>query len=373
MTATVDPQTNGQIERLDAIQFLRFAAALLVVILHANIFSNAHFPRPFADPVVMFAELGTAGVPIFFVISGFIMYHTSARNFGKPNAPKAFILRRLARVYPIYWLCLILYIAFRQDMGDLTSTISSLLQVLGSALLLPGLANDIISPAWTLAYEIYFYLAFGLILFLPRTLGIWVISVFFIGSVIIGRSTGMYTWNAVFEQMAKPVLLEFLAGIYIAMIVASPRLRPLWHHEWVAKALFWSGLVGLALVPFVKPYNVPDIIMLGVPATLIVAWAVVREKLGNTPIIVRKLAFLGDSSYSLYLIHILVMSQMQPLLWWFTKRGLTSDVTLIIAMTITSILVSLALHYWLEKPVHRLVRRALLAPERRRAQKAKAL
>ena len=68
---------------------LRAVAVLPVILFHAGftIFSG-----------------GFVGVDVFFVISGFIMVHASARLFGKPGARAEFLRRRLVRIAPLYWL-----------------------------------------------------------------------------------------------------------------------------------------------------------------------------------------------------------------------------------------------------------------------------
>ena len=84
------------------IQFLRLAAAMLVVFYH----TSAHVRSTGAEQGLFFAvndAVGFAGVDIFFVISGFIMAHTSFGDSGGV-AGWAFLRRRIARIYSGYWL-----------------------------------------------------------------------------------------------------------------------------------------------------------------------------------------------------------------------------------------------------------------------------
>ena len=73
--------------RLVSIQCLRFAAAGLVVLTHT---SSGYF------------VYGAFGVDIFFVISGFIITHVM-----RQREPGSFLLDRLTRIYPLYWLFLV--------------------------------------------------------------------------------------------------------------------------------------------------------------------------------------------------------------------------------------------------------------------------
>ena len=95
--------------RLVSIQCLRFAAAGLVVLVHT---ASGYF------------VYGSIGVDIFFVISGFII-----TNVMRQRAPGPFLLDRLTRIYPLYWLFLIPLVVVGWD-GDL-------LRLLGSVTLWP--------------------------------------------------------------------------------------------------------------------------------------------------------------------------------------------------------------------------------------------
>lgn len=77
-------------------QALRFIAALMVVILHAN--NRTHWSHPGYDPGQL--QFLDSGVDIFFVISGFIMVQVL-----KPGTrPLEFAALRFMRVAPLYWI-----------------------------------------------------------------------------------------------------------------------------------------------------------------------------------------------------------------------------------------------------------------------------
>ena len=80
-----------------SIQYLRAIAALLVVFYHA-IYQIKEYHSLFEGGIWRF---GAAGVDIFFVISGFIMWVTTS---GRPADPLRFIGRRITRIVPLYWI-----------------------------------------------------------------------------------------------------------------------------------------------------------------------------------------------------------------------------------------------------------------------------
>ena len=94
---------------LFGIQIMRGIATSLVV-LHHSLEESLASPIPPQSPDWL-TTVGASGVDIFFVISGFIMLHTSFPSHKPPLRPIEFVSRRLSRIYPFYWFCLIVTLA----------------------------------------------------------------------------------------------------------------------------------------------------------------------------------------------------------------------------------------------------------------------
>jgi exopolysaccharide production protein ExoZ len=89
-----NPTRAAEIERggsFQSIQALRGIAAVMVTIFHAGL--------RFDQSETTF-RVGNAGVDIFFIISGFVMWTVAAR---RPGGPFAFLRRRFVRLVPLYW------------------------------------------------------------------------------------------------------------------------------------------------------------------------------------------------------------------------------------------------------------------------------
>src|SRR6516162_6435510 len=87
--------------RIDGIQYLRAVAALMVVAHHAR----HYFPQ--GD---QWSTFGSRGVDIFFVISGFVMAHSTQGYRADANRrfqSERFLAKRFIRVVPLYWLALL--------------------------------------------------------------------------------------------------------------------------------------------------------------------------------------------------------------------------------------------------------------------------
>ena len=117
-------------------------------------------------------SFGAAGVDIFFVVSGFIMVVTTMK---RDMAPGEFLLHRIARIVPVYWVVTILLFAIVmygfKPVGIMRMQPDWLAK---SLLFIPfdrdGRVEPIISVGWTLNYEMFFYLLFALGLFVRLAL-----------------------------------------------------------------------------------------------------------------------------------------------------------------------------------------------------------
>src|SRR5688572_9349206 len=145
-------------------------------------------PAPFNHLV-----LGAAGVDLFFVISGFVMVYSSESLFGRREGPLRFLLRRLARIAPLYWavtIAIILYIYAAH--GSKLFEIYSPASLIASFLFYPyprldGLAFPVHLLGWTLNYEMFFYAVFAAAIVLPRRAAVVAVCAALVALVVTGR------------------------------------------------------------------------------------------------------------------------------------------------------------------------------------------
>lgn len=282
---------------IHSVQLLRAIAAGLVALFHAHQGFATRVARPWFESEGYWFGFGAVGVHVFFVISGFIMVVTSW-NRGSYDAA-GFFRRRLTRIYPIYWLCALNYLAVHLAIGQPYGL--SLAEIGAALTLWPGAASGIIGPAWTLTFELYFYLCFGLAMMLGLTRGLLLLGTIFFAAIVVG------VWfrpsSEVANVMTNGLLLEFLAGATIGWLALRGRLPqrfgPLL--TVLALALFVAGLaVGYERGPSALVWGIPSaVLVLG-----LVSW---ERRVGAGPAI-RLVGKLGDSSYVLYLIHILLVT-----------------------------------------------------------------
>ncbi|MBK5570200.1 acyltransferase [Ensifer sp. SSB1] len=315
------------------IQYLRAVAALGVVVFHAAERTGHHF------------AIGAAGVDIFFVISGFIMWVISER---RPMSPFSFLRDRVQRIAPVYWLATAVMV-----LGGLAGLFPNLVlsptHVLASLLFVPipspstGEIWPVLVQGWTLNYEMFFYAVFALTLLLPRSRRLLVISTCFL--LLVGLGFAIDTDNALFSTYSRPIILEFVAGMIIAELWLRGRV-PGGYAGLVLIAIGVSGFAALAV--FRLPF---DEFVLGPLAVLLVVGTLSLESRGwfrprGLPML------LGDASYSIYLWHTFAISVVVKVC---ARAGVDLALSAFLAVLSGTVL-GVAAYVLLEKPLTRRLR-----------------
>jgi len=149
--------------RIEALTFLRFVAAIIVVFFHfgknTEIVKYAKF----------FVLSGPMMVTFFFVLSGFVL--TVAHYNKNKETLKNYYVARIARIVPVYMLALFLssYLFYNQGNNNITAF---LLSVTFLQSWFPPYPLSLNGPAWSLSVEAFFYLTFPFILFSIKRSGI---------------------------------------------------------------------------------------------------------------------------------------------------------------------------------------------------------
>jgi exopolysaccharide production protein ExoZ len=312
-----------------SLQVLRFIAALMIVYVHAAQISFAATGSNGLIPHDL-QLAGRAGVDIFFVLSGVVIARSAP---GLTCA--AFAWKRFRRIVPIYLLCCIpaLLVAAKTGFGWR--------ELLATFLLWPAtdvMTAPLLPVAWTLCFEMLFYGAATLVLADKRWTYV-LLGAFAIASML--RSFG-----PAFQLLGNPLILEFLLGVAIAY--APSWRRAIWGIPIGAAALAGAGFVGIeptgGTLEFLTGSNAFErVLVYGLPSALIVY--------GTMQITVKKSVwtYLGDTSYSLYLTHTLLVS---ALLVFWTAFPIAPDLILVLTV-LASVLFGWRIHQAVEKPILR--------------------
>ncbi|MCA1381308.1 acyltransferase [Bradyrhizobium sp. BRP23] len=328
------------------IQAARAIAALSVAYFHSYIALRG-FPESAQDPIPFLKEWGFLGVNFFFAISGYVICLIAS----KPNFDgRSFAIKRLFRLYPMYWAimaavaCMILLGRYRPE---------SFSHFLYSLTLLPQPSASVYDVSWTLERELVFYTIAAATVPLA---GIWglavVLAVLAYAGFVLGNP---WTFHIVSSTQA-----DFLSGVIVYLI--SSRLRI---GNAVAAALMALGALSLWYTrshDFVFSVTVCLFLILLGMANLQVQWT-------KAPL--RWLIQLGDSSYSLYLVHLLIFMIVAPV-----PAKLLLPEWLCEPWRFGSIAVSVALAAWtwriIEQPMIAVGNRISSTPRRQKPQAAPA-
>jgi exopolysaccharide production protein ExoZ len=276
-----------------SIQWLRGIAAISVVIFHASLRTG--------DALLV------GGVDVFFVISGYIMWTIS----GRAEAPATFMVRRIARILPLYWIATGI-MAVGALAGLFPSVTLTGRHVIASLLFLPhvspsnGQVWPLVVQGWTLNYEMFFYALVALTLLAPRVLQPGLLTAALAGLASLGA---VLVLPGVAERFyTDPVLLEFAGGVLLARFQ-----RPLLGRGRLAGiALIATGTASFA-AGWLLDLSQPRLLVWGLPALLLVAGCISLEK-ANVSFDWRPAVFLGDASYAIALFHAFAISVVARLL-----------------------------------------------------------
>lgn len=310
--------SRGTRAHLQSIQVLRAVAALLVAFWHFAAAMATYHHAPAWINTRNFAAIGNAGVDLFFVISGFVIFHTHRPDTAGCAAAGRFLRRRVLRIYPLYWLWTTALVAMWGMHAVLKTHHPTLRYLIASYLLWPapnqdGVWRPFLEQGWTLGYECYFYLAFAaaIALRLRRLLLPFLACVF----VTIGLASYLLDApTSVTMLTCAQLIVEFLLGIVAS--IAYARARAGWTPAVRGRAgmllasagvlgLFGAALAGAGGVgnPPMELFvgDAPRALLYGGPAFMLVLGAVLIDSV--RPVGLRGLVFLGDASYSIYLTH----------------------------------------------------------------------
>lgn len=342
-----------------SIHYLRGIAALLVVSYH-----NKTSGYEGLDKQNIFEYLfkgGAFGVDLFFIISGFIIAYSTQES--TKNNLLSFNLKRLFRIYPILLVALTLYIFI--------NPVYSPEEILRSYFFInrdysksaPFFGYNVLFPAWSLSYEVYFYFIFASAMGICHRYRILLASLFLIIPPLalqfyfnseISLNGNMQLQNVKFSALsffASPMMFEFVVGMVIFCMMNS--FKNIKHSKLISSTLLFSFLICY----FTTFHFSVGLNGFGAWAILLIVSALIFEKnYGFKGNIILK--FLGDISYSLYLAHAIVMQAFIKYHNYIPFYEKNSPLKFLVIL-FTSIFAAWILHIIIEKPMLKLGRLTL--------------
>ena len=347
------------------LQALRGLAALLVVAHHtAGTLARAKYGDNELAGGLLF-PLGRAGVDLFFVLSGFIIYYIHRADIACPTRFGNYAFRRLSRIYPTFWVALafVMIAVFavhhgEENHGASTDSELALVLIVKSALLFPFTPpgpENIVGVAWTLSHELLFYAAFGVLILSLR-----------IGTVVFAVWLAALLGARLFSVLPPPLdfllyvkNIEFFLGMGIAWLLFDTRFRAGWGMAFVGVALF----VTTAVIELVGGYDfltTSPTLGYGVGAAAIIFALASLETSQPAFRVPGLLVLLGAASYSIYLIHFTIVVALVKAAHAAGLIGPLELLPLFCAIAAAATLAGVFMYFAAERYLMRVVRRVLM-------------
>jgi len=338
------------------IQILRGLAALWVVIYHCSFMMINHIDELSAFGRFMFH--GFVGVDIFFIISGYIISASLDKiNVADRLAWKDFAIRRVIRIAPMYYIVTLVFSIFIFLYPHLFKTSKIDLESLVFSLAFwphynwQGNIYPILGVGWTLNYEIFFYISSALFGWLFHKKGIPIMAGSFLLLAILGSIFSTQK-NAAIATYTNPIILEFCFGCLIFRLNKCRMAN--------GKVLF---ILAITSGLFLSTLNWPQdgwyrVIAFGIPSFLLVYSATCSSPWKIFPS--KALLYIGDISYSMYLIHQLTIVAIAKLLMpYWELSALNTSLYFVTSLAVVIIFSSIV--YRIERGSYRILSTALLS------------
>ncbi len=342
--------------QLNALTGARGIAAWLVVLYHIRSGFTDAVPTFVID---VFAH-GYLAVDLFFILSGFVMWLNYGAKFAAHGwrAAPDFLLRRIARIYPLHFAILLAMIVFAtllQITGRDSNAHYPVSELPLHFLLIQnwGFTHDLTwnDPAWSISTELGAYLMLPLAAVIlvrrrwPLTLILAVIAGLSISLGLILDARGAATiGHGIAQNGLIRCLFEFLIGIGVCMIWQQAGVI---QHRW----LTIGSAVLIPVLAFGWGHRIAAIPAIFAACVYLLAQTSSRR---SNPLNWRPIVYIGDISYSTYLVHFLA--------WIVFKMLVVSDpydvpAALMMAFLLLNFVLSIALHALVEEPGRKWIQR----------------
>jgi peptidoglycan/LPS O-acetylase OafA/YrhL len=327
--------------RLQGLDSLRGMAALAVVLYHYT-FGYTQVVGRHMPGLDLIATDGHFGIYLFFIISGFVIFMTLERSARAAD----FSVSRFARLWPPYLVCAgltsLLIVGLDFNPNHLT-VVDALLNIL---MMNKVLGNVSIDPSyWTLTYEVLFYASAAMIFFGLKIKRIEWACLAWLGLAFVARIS---SFNQHHQRLGVVLGVDFCHFFVLGMMIYLISQR---RNSWLTMS---TTVLAFAMTLFGPSYNPGAIklwqFMLLTALFAGIVWLVAERKIRFLNI--APLLFLGEISYSLYLVHQIagywVIKQLEALGW--------DPDHAIWAAVLCAIVVATCVRKWVEVPAQKAIR-----------------
>jgi peptidoglycan/LPS O-acetylase OafA/YrhL len=338
-------------DRIDGPDILRGFAALSVIIVHLIASSNIDF----GHVVTLIGNKFTASVTLFFAISAFSIAYAYNDEFFNKNDFKSFYIKRFFRLAPLFYFAMlveggVIYYAF----NHLPSAFELLMSGTFLFNLVPKMQDGIVWAGWSLSIEWVFYLLYPVVFIFSNNkkliVVLWALCVFISSSIAKVKAEPIEIYMNILNHM-----VFFISGIFVYLYLKDLQRLSLALGKYAGMI---SGIIIFSLTAFMIYCFSQD----GYPFNIYIAYSLVWIGMISSSIIGmpsfinnRFTRFLGKASYSIYLMHGIVLYLMKAsgMYQWIDTIAVSGPMKFFISFFITASVtvgVSYFSYKFIEKP-----------------------
>lgn len=340
-------------KRNSSLDFLRGIAIVGVIAVHASQEFSTNLTH-----LDYLLSLGRFGVQLFFLVSAITICATWLHRKGEPNCTRNFLIRRVSRIAPLFWLGIVAYAAIRH--WENINVEDSLY----AATLLSGFkanaVNSIVPGGWSIHVEVMFYLSFPLLAALlsaqrANTLLIglvaWIFYAYFgrdIASELFFPSLDSVSLREALYLSFLNQLPIFIIGIFVFRVLDSAQMQ-LSRIELVI-FLFWITIA--AFTAFYRQELSQAFVVVGI---ILGAFSYLILKYNLS---IKWISHLGKYTYGMYICHFAVLSFLHNL--FEPGSGLLVFLVMFISTLALSYFVAVLTYHFFEAPAEHSIRKILI-------------
>lgn len=351
--------SQEQKSRLYALDGLRGIFAFGVMLYHFSVWGEFVLSDYTHDILTKFSLFGVVG---FFVISGYSMYYSYEARMNDWLDIKHYMLRRILRIAPLFWLVCTIYLVLRIVIGSqgIEDVWALLMNYLYNITFLFGVVDageeSMAVGGWSIGIEWMFYILFPAIVFLLRTsfkskllcLAVSVLYYFWYVNAYLDYSKDP---AAIFYSFAR---IDVLAAYFIVGCVAAS-CHSMLSKLFMKRVVYGLGILAIAIMAFVPLHGTIDMdafrglkgglfFLATVLIVILAAWV------EGMPVLIKQIMeFLGRISYALYLTHFLVFNA----LGYTSLSGMQQALVSVVA----TICLAYLSYRFFEQPIFKLFRK----------------
>jgi exopolysaccharide production protein ExoZ len=334
---------NDTRTKLSYVQVSRAVAILFVLLGHAN---TQIYQAYGYDWFNMGVWERTGGVDFFFIVTGFMIYYLYHKQIGLPGKAKEFLIKRVVRIFPLYWIFTFLMVLAAFLINDFEPHYSW--KVIVKSFLFVE-SNPVIGSTWSLKHILFFYMIFGASIYKPKRmkpiLVVW---------VILTILTEVRLLSILDSFIFSFSSLEVLMGSLVAYWILNHKVR--YSTVWIVSGIL--GFLSIWLNNIFLLYEIHAPFFFCLFSMLIMLGIAEKDKKPRK--VPKLLSFLGDASYSIYIAHGPFLSIFIILLGMVSPVYMVNGHLLILLVSLLTTVSCCFVYIFVEKPITAALRRKVL-------------